>query len=357
MTAEVPNSIRAQRQQLEERGHGPNVGLMIGHGTIRQIAMGSDYQRLASNEEIEKMKESIREGMEAGALGISAGLEYVPGRWSNTREVIDLVSELKQYGGVYIVHERSSGSDPMWYLPSQHQMPPTTMLDNIREVIEVAQKTGVPTCATHIKVRGADYWGVSTAMVQLISTARAHGVDVWADQYPYNTTGSDGNTVLIPGWALDREQWGDEDTDETDYSKVLMRALRDRQRLRDFETDVTREVERRGGAENIVVMDFPIPHYVGKTIAQICKDERISPMQVAINLQTLGWKSRPGGARLRGFSLSELDIEIFAPQPWLITASDAGIGLPDGGPVHARFYGTFPRKIAKYAKERGVISR
>ena len=349
-----PVSIAQQRQTMESGGVGPNVALLVGHNSIRARAMGEDYQRLARPEEIEKMKAMIREGLEDGAYGLSAGLEYTPGRWSNTEEVIDLVSVLKDYGGIYIVHERFSGSDPMWYLPSQDGQSPGNAIDNITEVIKVAEATGVPSCATHIKVKGADIWGASTAIVNLVERARARGVEVWADQYPYNTSGTDGRTVLIPRWALDREAASTGRT-ALSYREALENTLADPEKMQQLEMDILREIERRGGPENIVVFDYPIESYIGKSIAEIAKEQDLSLVETALHLQMEGDPKQRGGGRLRGFSMSEQDIEIFAKQPWVITASDAGLGVAFN-PVHARFYGTFPRKIAWYAKERGVIS-
>lgn len=342
-----PDDIAAQRQQMERGGVGPNVALMVGHNSIRRRAMGEDFQRLATSREIEAMKNFIVEGMEAGAYGLSAGLEYVPGRWSNTAEVIDLVQAVKPYGGVYIVHERYSGSDPMWYLPSRDGQSPGNAIDNISEVIRVAEATSVPSCATHIKVKGADLWGASTTLVNLVNRARARGVEVWADQYPYTTSGTDGNTVLLTDWAL--ESAGKDKKEALQYN-LNIPGNREK-----FEQDVLREIERRGGPENIVVFEHPVAEYVGQSLATIAQTIKASLVETAIHLQMTGDVQRDGGGRMRGFSMSEQDIEFLAQQPWVITASDAGLGLPFS-PVHARFYGTFPRKIARYAKNRGVIS-
>lgn len=342
-----PESIASQRLQMESGGVGPNVALMVGHNSIRRRAMGEDYKRLATPVELDKMKAMISEGMKAGAYGLSAGLEYVPGRWSNTEELIELVGELKPWGGVYIVHERFSGSDPMWYLPSRDGQSPGNAIDNISEVIKIAEATGVPSCATHIKVKGADFWGASTTLINLVNRARARGVEVWADQYPYTTSGTDGNTVLIPDWALEKDGMNKKEALEYNLSVPANREK--------FRADVIREIERRGGVENIVVFDHPVEKYIGKSIAAISREINVAPVETAIHLQMTGDPERDGGGRMRGFSMAEQDIELLAAQPWVITASDAGLGLPFS-PVHARFYGTFPRKIAWYAKERGVIS-
>jgi N-acyl-D-amino-acid deacylase len=354
-------SITAQKQELESKKFGPNAVLLVGHNTVRAMVMAENesdpfgdaeiarMQRLARPEEVEAMRRLVVEGMEAGAYGMSAGLEYIPGRWSDTEEVVALVQELAPYEGVFIEHERASGADPMWYLPSMEQPGQPTFLDSIEETIEIAERTGVVTVATHAKARGADYWGSSRAAVQLIARARARGVRIFADHYPYNTTGSDGGTRLIPGWVR-------EEDDELTWVQALDAVLADPEKSAALRTDVLHEVNRRGGAENIVVMEFPDKSYVGKSFLELMRELDMDPLELAVHLQRKGNPGERGGARLRGYSLSEIDVEIYAAEPWMATASDAGIALPEDGFVHARYYGTFPRKIRWYAMEREKLS-
>jgi N-acyl-D-amino-acid deacylase len=356
-----PYSIAAQKQELEAKKFGPNAVLLVGHNTVRAMVMAENksdpfqdaeiarMQRLAKPEEIEAMRRLVVEGMEAGAYGMSAGLEYIPGRWSDTKEVVALVQELAPYEGVFIEHERASGADPMWYLPSMEQPGQPTFLDSIEETIEIAERTGVTTVATHAKARGADYWGSSRAAVQLIARARARGVRIFADHYPYNTTGSDGSTRLIPAWVR-------EENETLTWIQALDAVLADPEKAAALRTDVLHEVNRRGGAENIVVMDFPDKSYVGKSFLELMRELDMDPLALAIHLQRKGKPDERGGGRLRGYSLSEIDVEIYAAEPWMATASDAGIALPEDGFVHARYYGTFPRKIRWYAMEREKLS-
>jgi N-acyl-D-amino-acid deacylase len=357
-----PWPIGDQRARMQQLGIGPNAILLVGHGAVRSEVMGDDFQRSATDEEVRRMRALVRQAMEEGALGLSAGHEYVPMRWSTTEEVVGLVSEVAPYRGVYVVHERASGTDPMWWLPSEGPPAPPSMLDAVMETIEVAERTGVTSVQTHIKARGAHFWGAGHAMIQMIERARARGIDIWADSYPYNTTGSDGATVLVPGWALDSDRWGVRGESYTagaprDYTGNLRRVLDDPAAAARLRSDVAHEIRRRGDPENIMVFEHPDQSYIGKTLHQISRAEGISPVEAAIKLQLDGFSDRPGGARLRSFSLSEIDVEAFAGQPWMVTASDAGVSLPEDGPdVHPRYYGTFPRKIRRYALERGVLS-
>ena len=355
-----PWPIADQRARLESRGHGPNAALMVGHNTIRAMALGDDVMRPSTPAEVERMTALVEQGMAEGAYGLSAGLEYFPGIWSETSELFPLVEAAGRGGGLYIVHERSSGMTPMWFWPSQDDPGPPTMIETIIEDIEVAERTGVTTVATHIKARGSDFWGAGRALVDLIERARARGVPIWADQYPYNTTGSDGNTVLLPRWIFPGGGPGGGGPGgpraDVDYAAALGAALADPERGEQVRLDIEHEIGRRGGPENLVVMDHPDESLVGKTVADLAAEWNAFPVDVAIRLQLEGDRMRAGGARVRGFSLSEIDVEEFSAHPWLVTASDAGIALPDDGPVHARFYGTFPRKIKRYAMDLGVLS-
>jgi N-acyl-D-amino-acid deacylase len=350
-----PLPIATQKASLAQQGIGPNAILLVGHGSVRAAVMGRDIRRPARPDEITKMRELVRTGMREGAWGLSSGLEYAPGRWSTTDEVVALAEEVAPYHGIYISHERAEGADPMWYWPSQDSAGPPNLLDAVRETIEIGERTGITVVASHIKAKGANYWGSSGAAINLIERARARGVDVWADQYPYATSGTDGNTVLVPPWAIG--QAGDDRREARDFVATLRTTLADTAKARMLRRDVAHEIARRGGADRVVVFEYPDSSLVGKTLAQIADTWRLTPVEAAIQLQLRGRADRPGGGRVRGFSLDERDMETFAAQSWVATASDAGIALADDGPsTHARYYGTFPRKIRQFALDRGVIT-
>ncbi len=352
-------SIAEQKQTLEELRFGPNTILLVGHGTVRREVMGNDFQRPATDEEVQQMRGLVRRGMNEGAYGVSAGLEYVPGRWSTTDEVVSLVQEIVPYGGVYISHERSEGADPMWYWPSEFQGRPPSLLDAVRETIEIGERTGATVVASHIKAKGANYWGASHAAIRLISEARERGVSIYADQYPYNTTGSDGSTVLIPDWVFagnSQPTQRGQGRQGRDYAAALSGVLENDSLSALLEADIKHEIARRGGGTQVLVMDFPDTAYVGKSISEIAAARGISEVETAILLQMEGFSNRRGGARVRGFSLSEVDIEPYAMQPWTATATDGWITLPEDGPTHTRVYGTYPTKIKRYAIERGLFS-
>ncbi len=349
-----PWPIATQRAAIEKNQIGPNTMLLVGHGAVRSVVMGRDIRRAATDEEVGQMRSLVRQALGEGAVGLSAGLEYEPGRWSETSELVELAKELPAVEGVFISHERSEGSDPLWYVPSQDGPGPPSLLDAVRETIEIGEKSGARVVASHIKAKGANYWGSSAAAISLIERARARGVDVWADQYPYPTSGTDGSTVLIPAWTT---RPADAAQPAGGRAEALQQTLRDPARATIARSDIAHEIARRGGADNVVVYEYTDESLYGKTLAEIAALWRVDAVEAAIQIQLEGLPNRAGGARMRGFSMSEDDMEAYARQPWVATSTDGGIALLDGPPsTHARFYGSFPRKIRHYALTRGVIT-
>lgn len=351
-----PWPVTGQRAQLEKNGIGPNAMLLVGHGTVRARIMGEDVRRPAKPDEIVRMRALVKEALQQGAVGMSAGLEYAPGRWSTTEEVVELAKELPAFNGIYISHERSEGSDPLWYVPSQDGPSAVTLLDAVRETIEIGEKTGARVVASHLKAKGEHYWGSSAAAINLIQRARDRGVDVWADQYPYPTSGTDGSTVLIPAWAT-RPPGAGPNQPRTNRADILKRVLGDPPSATLVRSDIAHEIRRRGGAANITVYEFTDKSLYGKSLAEISRLWKLDPVEAAIKIQLDGLQERNGGARMRGFSMAEMDIENIAKQVWVATSTDGGIAMPEDGPTtHARFYGSFTRKIRHYAIDRGAIT-
>ncbi|MDH5589575.1 MAG: amidohydrolase family protein, partial [Gemmatimonadota bacterium] len=139
-------------------------------------------------------------------------------------------------------------------------------------------------------------------------------------------------------------------------AEMLREAMADPATAADVRTDITHEIRRRGGADRVVIFEYPNEDYVGKSLQEVSDSRGVDPVEMAILLQYEGDPRRPGGGRLRGFSMSEIDVENYAAQPWVATASDGGIAIPEDGSVHPRYYGTFPRKIRRYAMEVGALS-
>ena len=359
-----PWPIRDQRARYEKGGMGSNAALMVGHGEVRRRVMGERSNQVATDADIKAMQGLVEEGMKDGAYGLSTGLEYVPGRFSEPREVIELTRPVKRFGGFYISHERSEGRDPMWHVASD-PTPYVDLIAAVKETITIGRETGVPVVASHLKAKGADFWGASTVATRLIHEAREQGIEVYADQYPYDTSGSDGSTVVIPRWALNPPgtdvggqlgEAGGRGGGATNMKANLAARLKDPADAAKIRHDIEHEIARRGGASRVVIYDFPDKKYVEKSLEWVAKEQKLpSAVDAAIWVQMNG-SDRPGGARMRGYSLSEIDIEHIMQQDFTATCTDGDTVAFGQGVPHARFYGTMPRKIRRYAMDRGVIS-
>src|SRR5262249_4878228 len=188
---EVAQALR----QWEEQGIGTNVGVLVGHGAVRQLVLGSGDVELTADQ-LEQMKALVRKAMGEGALGLSTGLFYVPGAFAKTEEVIELAKVAAALGGVYDSHMRDEDSYSIGLLAS------------IAETIRIGREAKIPVHISHIKALGPRVWGKSAEAIALIRRARAEGIDVTADQYPYIASGSNLVASLMPHWAgaLSRER-------------------------------------------------------------------------------------------------------------------------------------------------------
>ncbi|MGH7483076.1 MAG: N-acyl-D-amino-acid deacylase family protein, partial [Longimicrobiales bacterium] len=177
-----------QRRALLEHGIGVNVAQFVPHGSVRREVVGM-ADREATPEELERMRAMVRAAMEAGAFGLSSGLFYTPGRFAPLEEVIALARVVGEYGGAYQSHIRDEADYGIGVVAA------------VDEVIRVAREAGVPGVVTHIKVLGPHVWGYSAALVHRIDEARAAGVEVYADQYPYEASATGLEPALVPAWA------------------------------------------------------------------------------------------------------------------------------------------------------------
>ena len=360
-----PPSLVEERQAMQVAGIGVNVALLNGHNALRAMVLKDDQERAATEAEIEAMKAILRRGMEEeGSFGLSLGLEYYSGRYSTTAELVELAKVLPEYGGLYIAHQRSQGIAPMWYKPSENPgVPPPTLEVSLGETIRVAETTGVNTVVTHMKGWGPGYRGQAAKWIALLQAARDRGARLFIDLYAFDSAGSDGDFVMLPPWSLGGRT--SSRPDETiDFTAQLRLTLDSpASTMHDLVQDVEHQVALKGGAENVVILDYPDPNYIGKTIAEIMALRQATLTEVAIALQLEGESTKAGGAKMRALSLDERDVALYFAQPWAAVGTDGWVVLPEEavGPLkyigtNRRCFGTFPRRLGYFSQELQVDS-
>ena len=315
-----PVDVAGQRQTLEANGVGVNVALLIGHGSVRGAVMGA-ARRAPTADEHAKMAALVQAAVDAGAFGLSSGLFYEPGRNAELEEVIALA---KVAGGVYTSHIRDEGNYT------------TGLVASVREVIRVAEDAGVRGIVTHIKALGPDSWGQSAAVIADINAARARGVEVWADQYPYEASSTSLGAAVLPGPS---------------GPEALKPRLAEPYSSEQLMKEVTENIRRRGGPASIVIASGRgAPDLEGQHLEQIAKTRGVTPAEAAVDILL------KGGASIVSFNMAENDIRAFMQQPWTMTSSDGDLSLPGPSRPHPRGHGAFARKLAVYVRERNVVS-
>ncbi len=324
-----PWPLSEQRAHYEAHGIGVNAALMVGHGTVREEVMGME-DRPPSEEELERMKELVREGMAAGAFGLSSGLYYAPGSYAATEEVVALAKEVHPVG-VYSSHIRDESDYTVGLLAA------------VEEVIRISEEADIPGIVTHFKALGPDSWGLSAAATARIERARARGVQVWADQYPWEASGTSIVGALVPRWALAGETM----EGQPSPLEVRLKDPRERARLR---SDMLKNLARRGGASLFQISNHDFDTSLeGRNLAELAFERNLAPIDLSLELL------EQGGAGLVSFNMSEEDIAHIMQKDYVMTCSDGGLVAPGEGKPHPRYYGTFPRKIGRYVRDRGVV--
>ncbi len=356
--------IRDEIAAYESRGVGMNVVPMVGHSTVRLQIMGDDHERPATDDEVSRMAELVREGMEDGAWGLGAGPEYRPARFSETSEIVALAHVVARYDGFYYSHQRSQSPMPRWQVPSIVDGPTLTGTDGMAETIRIGRETGIRVVGTHIKAKGPSSWGHSAKDVQAILEARRQGVQVYLDQYPYETFGG-GPVGVIPIWGfapkgMDRSGGLDDPAWRAPgvlSLENLEANLADPETRADLLRDLEQQIDLFGGANRLIVVLFPEdPDLVGSTVAEIAADAGASVAETLIAFARAGSEELLHGVLIRPVAGHRFDVETYMAQDFTATATDAGVALRGSPGRHPRYWGSYPRKIAHYTRDRGIIT-
>ena len=306
-----------------------NFGTFVGHGSIRAYVMGED-DRSPSDDELQEMRDQVALAMQQGAFGLSSGLIYPPGRFASTDEVIELAKVAGQYGGIYISHMRQEGLE---------------VLDSVAEPIRIGEEGGLPTQITHHKVVGAPMWGRSLDTLALVDDARARGVDVSIDQYPY-TASSSTLSIMFPGWSLDGGR------------EALIARLQDGEQRAQIKEDIVHNIEvDRGGNDpaNVVLADCAHDSTLnGLNLSEILRQQgRDASHENAAEL--LMELVEGSNCRAVFHAMSEEDVRRIMQHPVTMTASDGGIEAPTERKPHPRYYGAFARVLGRYVREENLL--
>ncbi|MCP5395579.1 MAG: amidohydrolase family protein [Sphingomonadaceae bacterium] len=286
---------------------GTNYAVLAGFGGIRRDVLG-DADRSPSPQELEQMRQAVRKDMCAGALGLSAGLYYVPQSFAQTDEVVMLAGEAAGLGGYYDTHMRDEGDFGAGVLAA------------LEEALDIGRRANIPVHISHIKALGPAVWGQSKAMIAKVEAARATGQRVTADQYPWRASGTRISSALVPRWALDGGM------------EALRNRLGDPAMEARIAEGIAANITRRGGAESLLVTGEISSQdgIAGLTLAEIAGQWETRPEQAAIKIL------QRGDARLASFNMEPADIANFAVQEWVMTGSDGSSG-------HPRKFATYPK--------------
>lgn len=316
--------------RLEKQGIGINYATYVGQGNVRSAVMGED-DREPTADEMKRMQDEVRKAMEEGAFGLSTGLIYPPGSFAKTSEIVELAKTAAQYGGIYSTHMRSEGK----YL-----------LEAIEEAITICRDGGIPVQIAHLKVSGNRNWGKAKLAIEKIAKARNAGLPVSADRYTYiaSATGLDS---LIPLWAQD----GGTD--------AMLARLRDPATRTQIIKEMIENIGEESGWEDTLVSNVvtqPNKRFEGKNIKEIAELRNQDITEAICDLLL----EEEGQVSAIFFSMNDEETDFILSQPFVSIGTDAGAKAPYGlmseGKPHPRAYGTFPRALAYYCREKKLFS-
>ncbi len=319
---------------LDHGGLGLNYSCFVGHGTLRASVMGYKM-RTPSETELQLMRDRLGEAMNAGALGLSSGLIYPPSSYADVREMVELCRVVAEHDGIYSTHMRNEGAG---------------LLDALRETIQVGKESGVRVQVSHLKCSARSHWGTAAEAIALIEEARSEGLDIWADQYPY-TASSTGLGVFVPQWAQDGGR------------TALLERLADTVTRRKIVEEMTAwrvaraPADPDSGWESVVIAGAPnAPQWEGLNVRAIGLALGMPPAEATVELLLLNG----GDVQVVIWSMDEGDVRRIMRAPWIMIGSDSETRATDGplfqGKPHPRGYGTFPRVLARYTRDEGLLS-
>jgi N-acyl-D-amino-acid deacylase len=303
----------------------PNIATLIGHNTVRRKAMGGNFNRPPTIEEMARMKELVAKAMKDGAFGLSTGLIYLPGTFSKTDEIVELAKVASGFGGIYASHMRDEGLE---------------IEDALNELFRVAREANMRAHISHIKLSGRSAWGRAPQILEMIARARADGLDITEDQYAY-TASSTGISQLVPDWAREGGKFDERVKDPATKARIKEEMLAG--------------LKRRGAEDfsyAMIANYSPDTSLNGLNIVEAARkkfgaDSLDAQMEIILQIQ-----SEASGVF---HSMNEEDLQTFMKNPNTMFASDSSVRKFGQGVPHPRGYGNNARVLHHYVSELGVL--
>jgi N-acyl-D-amino-acid deacylase len=318
--SDLPGFLR----RVEDTGIAINIATLVGHGTLRKRTMGF-AERKPDASELQTMRRDLADALQAGAVGLSSGLEYVPGMYADVAEMTALAQIAAEAGGFYATHLRDEGD---------------ALEEAVAEAIMVAKGAGIALQLSHHKAEKPRNWGKVTRTLAMVDEAQAAGLDVLLDQYPYTAYQTGLATIALPAWAV-----GGTISDMAE-------------RLKDSDTRNKVRAEMEGVDYRAVEISTATAHrdYQGRTVQELAESVGLDPRDWVLDLLSEG----EGWIAAAHFALSEEDVQRVLRDPRVMIGSDA-VALSPTGPdaasrPHPRSYGTFARILSRYVRDKGVLS-
>jgi len=317
--------------RLEKLQPGINLGTYVGATQVRRLVIGNE-NRPPTADELKKMTDIVDDAMSDGAMGVSSALIYAPANYAKTDELIALAKIASKYGGIYATHMRNEGD---------------TELDALNETFRIAREANIPVEIFHFKSSGKENWGKMPQMIAAIEKARAEGLDITADQYPYTAAATSLDAIVPPEFKAGGRDAFVARLQDPKQRAAIRKAVEGGENFENW-------VRGTGGPQGILITDVlqnDLKKYQGKTVAYLGQMMNKDPLDAAFDLIVQSHDNT--GAVY--FSMNEQDVKLAMRQPWVSVDNDASGVSPDGilgeSKTHPRAYGTFPRILGKYVRE------
>lgn len=324
-------------RRLAKQGIGLNLGTFVGATQVREYVVGFD-NRPPTAVELEQMKTLVADAMKDGALGVSTSLQYVPARFARTDEIVELAKVAHQYGGIYATHQRSEAN---------------ALDESLNEVFEIARRASIPTEIWHLKTAYKRNWGRMPEVLRRIEAARAGGLKISANVYPY-IAASTSLSACLPPWALEGG---------TDKMVARLRDKQIRERLKKEITTDSKEWENiylgSGGAEGVLigsVVNRDLESLQGKRLSEIAATQNKDPLDALFDL-VVADRGQTGAIY---FMMSEDDVRAALRSPFVSICTDSGARATDGplakSKSHPRGWGSYPRILSRYVRDEHLLT-